>query len=185
MEVLNWIEDEGIFEIPEIASRNSFAEKYRYLTVDQILNDFTYINQKEWNEFVKFIIYKFNLEFKGVGVELGAGCAGFSNAVITNQNEVSKIYAVEIVPKVVSLLQSKVTNSFKNEDKLIHVIGSFDSINLPDKSVDFIIEYDSLHHSSNLEKTLKEASRILKDNGILVALDRVHHDSMLEDQRQS
>jgi ubiquinone/menaquinone biosynthesis C-methylase UbiE len=60
------------------------------------------------------------------------------------------------------------------------VIGTFDTLELPDNSVDFILEIDSLHHSDNLVKTLKESARVLKKEGVLIAIDRCHPNSFTD-----
>ena len=39
-------------------------------------------------------------------------------------------------------------------NKVISVLGSFDNIELAKSSVDFLVAWDSLHHSSNILKTL-------------------------------
>ena len=45
------------------------------------------------------------------------------------------------------------------------VVGSFDDIHLPEESCDFCIEVDSLHHSDDLLRTLREIARKLKRGG--------------------
>lgn len=59
-------------------------------------------------------------------------------------------------------------------EKVIPVVGDFDAIKLENNSVDFVIEFDSLHHSFNLEKTIAESWRILKPGSQLLAIDRSH-----------
>lgn len=54
------------------------------------------------------------------------------------------------------------------------MVGNFDDIKLENESVDFIIEFDSLHHSFNLDKTIRESARILKPGAKLLAIDRSH-----------
>ena len=60
------------------------------------------------------------------------------------------------------------------EEKVVPVVGNFDNLQLQDKSIDFIIEFDSLHHSFNIEKTIRESGRVLKSGAQLVAIDRSH-----------
>ena len=60
------------------------------------------------------------------------------------------------------------------EEKVKPIVGNFDRIKLEDKSIDFIIEFDSLHHSFNLDKTIRESARILKPGARLLAIDRSH-----------
>jgi len=56
------------------------------------------------------------------------------------------------------------------------VIGSFDDILLEDNELDFAVQINSLHHSNDLDVTLKEVVRVLKPGGLLVCLDRSHPD---------
>jgi SAM-dependent methyltransferase len=117
---------------------------------------------------------------------LGAGTAAFSSMACMHFPGIEKIYAVEVVPEVVRLLQPKIVERLcgDSEFKVQSVIGSFNKVDLPDNSVDFCIEVESLHHSENLNQTLKEAARILKPGGCFLLLDRAHHNSLSEAQRQ-
>ena len=68
------------------------------------------------------------------------------------------------------------------EDKVISVLGSFDNIELKKLSVDFLIAWDSLHHSSNILETLKELKRILRRKGKLIIVDRAHDNQTLDSE---
>ncbi|MFB0563780.1 MAG: class I SAM-dependent methyltransferase [Candidatus Lokiarchaeia archaeon] len=57
---------------------------------------------------------------------------------------------------------------FKNFDVKI---GSAENIPLPDGSVDVIVTLDSLHEWNNLGKCIKEISRVLKREGLLIGRD--------------
>lgn len=62
----------------------------------------------------------------------------------------------------------------KVEEKVIPIVGNFDVIKLEDKSIHFIVEFDSLHHSFDLNKTTLVSARILKPGARLLAINRTH-----------
>ena len=47
-------------------------------------------------------------------------------------------------------------------DKLECVIGDFNDLKVPDNSLDFVLDFDSIHHSEDFELTFKEIGRVLK-----------------------
>ena len=51
---------------------------------------------------------------------------------------------------------------------------SADSTNIVSNSIDIIIESDGFHHCPSLTKVIKESNRILKSNGFLLGIDRIH-----------
>jgi SAM-dependent methyltransferase len=64
--------------------------------------------------------------------------------------------------------------------KVAPVVGSFDDIRLPDASVDFIVEIDSLHHSDDLAATLRECARVLRPGGRMLCFDRCHSNDVTD-----
>ena len=89
-------------------------------------------------------------------------------------SDIQKIYAVEIVPEIVEFAALPLIEMHKVEEIVIPVVGNFDKLNTENSSIDFIVEFDSLHHSFNLEKTIAESSRVLKNGAQLLAIDRSH-----------
>ena len=61
--------------------------------------------------------------------------------------------------------------------KVLSVIGSFDELNLKNNSIDFCIGWDSMHHSTNIIRTLKESKRVIKKGGKLIIIDRGHNNN--------
>lgn len=181
--IVEWLDADALSEQPDIKSRNQFAQKNHSHDPSTLVEKYTQLSIFEMKSFLRTVLKELGVELHGVGVELGAGIGGISNSLLSLCPAIEKIYAVEIVPDVVRLLQSKVTQSENNQTRLVPVIGSFDDIKLPDNSVDFIIEYDSLHHSYDLPKTLREAARILKPGGFIIALDRMHFNALSDAQR--
>ena len=180
-----WEKTKNIEKIPYIHARNEFAKNIANLEPEEILSRYTYQNMKTADNLWGIIESYCKINKSGIGVELGAGTGLFSTAQIKRGG--NKIYAVEIVPKMVECIIPKITNYFlKNESsKIIPVLGSFDRIKLPNNSVSYIFEYDSFHHSFNLDNTLNESYRILEKNGVLILIDRCHPDSLTEDEIDS
>lgn len=183
-QIIEWINAEELSKNPEVHSRNLFARKNHTQHPSDIVRKYTNLTLDELKIFLEYVLQDVGVELKGVGVELGAGVGGISNSLLALYPSIEIIYAIEIVPDVTKLLQSKVTEYAGNIQRLVPVIGSFDDIKLPDASVDFIVEFDSLHHSNNLNKTLREAARILKPGGVIIALDRMHFNGLTDAQRE-
>ncbi len=137
----------------------------------------------EHRDFIKEVLEKLNISLEGQGAELGAGAAVFSNSIATIFPKIKKIYAVEIVPGMVISMQPLITKYCGNTGIVESVLGSFDNLKLPDSSLDFIIEFDSLHHSNDMKKTIAEASRVLRKGGLLIAFDRAHPDKLTDIQK--
>ena len=78
----------------------------------------------------------------------------------------------------VTVGQRRVLDWDKNAipEKVVSVVGNFNSLELSNSTLDFAIAWDSLHHSDSLEETLLELHRVLKNNGQVVIVDRAHSD---------
>jgi len=115
----------------------------------------------------------------GNGIELGAGCALLS-ALVARSRSVDSVLALEVCEKMAELVVPKVSNWIlgSKASKVIPVVGSFNDIQLPDCSLDFALEIDSLHHSGDLERTLRECARVLKPGGVVLCFDRCHPNSV-------
>jgi len=185
MNITEWPIPKSLLDSPEVTNRNLLASKWCSSSIDEILNQYIKMTAHEAESFYINIFNQFpELKLKGVGIELGAGVAALSAVAAKVYPSIDCIYAVELVPDVVRLLQSRTVEGFGTHCNSVvkPVIGSFDQISLPDNSVDFCIEFASLHHSHNLEKTLKELSRVIKPGGFVVAIDRAHHNSLTDSQ---
>jgi SAM-dependent methyltransferase len=176
VQILEWIDSGKLLEIPEIKCRSLIARINSSHEPSVIVPKYTHLTLEETKRILRYVL-------EALGVELGAGAGGISNSLLSLYPDIEKICAVEIVPDVVRLLQEKVTKHENNENRLIPVIGSFDELRLPDESVDFIIELDSLHHANDINVTLREAARILKPGGIVVAFDRMNSNALTVAQR--
>ena len=187
--MIKWTCDPNILRSPAITNRDLYAIKLSLESDEEIISRYAGLNvaevKREFGEIFS-IVKKNNLKLEGVGIELGAGLGVLSATMLNHCPDVKKCYALEIVPKVVELLQPRTVKHIakENSSKVVSVLGSFDNIEVPDGYFDFCIEYASLHHSDNLINTLNEVARSLKSGAPLVAIDRAHINEVSADQLQ-
>ena len=72
------------------------------------------------------------------------------------------------MPEIVEMAQTSLIRIAGVQNRVIPVLGDFDNLKVEDESIDWIIEFDSLHHSFDLERTAKESYRVLKEGGFCV-----------------
>lgn len=184
MEILHWSIEHGLKKEAEEHYRTRFAinlkdreplEIIRQITFDGVVPD---IVVKDIESLFDFVERRFlNGKIRGVGVEVGAGPGTFSS-VLAKKDSIEKMYAVELCQSIVELLTPKVAEYVIDgrSDKVVGVVGSFDNMELPNESVDFIFDFFSLHHSNNPEITLKECHRVLKRRGFIFCFDKARPD---------
>lgn len=177
----DWLGDSPLLKLKEVEYRNKFAENLSTRDAEDITKSFTYLGFEQAKEILNIIQTYMKTPFAGVGIELGAGTGLFSAAIASN-NEVKRMYALELVPGMATSIIPKIANEYlgSEKSKLIPVIGSFDDIHLPNESLDFAFEYDAFHHSSDLDTTFREIYRKLKKGGLLILLDRCHPNALTD-----
>ena len=180
--MIKWSVDKKIFRTEDYKLNNRVANRLAKKNFNIICQHYTHITPRNI-----FSLLKMNREiwksFKGVGLDVGGGI-GLVSSIIAKKKNVKKIYCVEVVKNAVLKCQPIIKKKIlKNrEDKVISVLGSFDNIELKKLSVDFLIAWDSLHHSSNILETLKELKRILRRKGKLIIVDRAHDNQTLDSE---
>jgi len=174
---LEWIKPEDVERLSWVSGRNKFADECSELPVDDVLKKYVYLSANDARYILDIVTKMHGDVFRGVGIELGAGVAIFS-ALLSRRPSVDRIYAVELVPSIVRKIQCYVVEKYGDIQKAIPTLGSFDELKVDDGVCDFIFEYDSLHHSFDLKTTLKEAYRVLRPGGVLVAIDRIQPNGM-------
>jgi ubiquinone/menaquinone biosynthesis C-methylase UbiE len=177
-EIHYWIPKEALSKFVYVHSR-SFVSNFENIKDAEsrekaIYNEHIYIEKDELLEIIDESLRSFNFIPEGIGVELGAGCAAISVELALNNPKIEKIYAVEIVPEIVEIAQKNLIQIHRLSNKIIPVVGSFDQIEVSDNSIDFAVEFDSFHHSFDLQKTISESYRVLKQGGRLLIIDRSH-----------
>jgi ubiquinone/menaquinone biosynthesis C-methylase UbiE len=103
-------------------------------------------------------------------LDYGCGPGGYITAAAELVGKSGKIYALDIHPLAVQIVQNiaskrKLTN--------VETICSDCKTGLPDNSVDVVLLYDTFHSLTDPNGVLEELHRVLKPNGILSFSD--HH----------
>lgn len=164
--------------------REGTAEAFSNIPADEIVQRYTGVRYDQLASAIDAARLRvLPRPFRGVGIELGAGCGALST-VVARDPAVAAVLAVEVVDGVVTRLTPQVADHFlgRAARKVIPVRGSFDLMELPDQSIDFSIEYHSLHHADDLEAALRELYRVLKPGSFLLAFDRVLPDSISDEE---
>lgn len=121
-------------------------------------------------KYVPFLVNKCALEFRGRILELGAGSAWLS-AELSKLPTVVEIVATDFSPK---LLQEQAPKVFKllkaNAAKITRTPGDFHKLDFPANHFDFVVCSAVLHQATNMIQVLREAKRVLKPGGRLVAI---------------
>lgn len=135
----------------------------------EVLQDLIEISQKSFK----------TPEFRGVGIELGAGL-GLLGIVSSKSPQVEALISIEICRTFVTDAIPAAAKELLGADskKIIPTYGSFEDYEITDGEIDFAVQIESLHHSYDLKKAAEELFRILKPGGFLYSLDRSHPDSV-------
>lgn len=181
---LTWHIPAELLESEAVENRNAFARHFENAPLELLLETYTKLDLGRARRLIaageKAVLPPGRLA--GVGLELGAGTALLSTALALRP-EIERIYAVEVVPEMVELIQKRVVESLlppAAQAKVCRTRGSFDHLELPDGSADFLLELASWHHSDDLAGSLAEAARVLKPGGVVLAFDRIQPDSLTD-----
>jgi SAM-dependent methyltransferase len=173
-----WLEPLALQKLVYVHSRSfvsNFKSNLEPVSLEKLIyNEHIYIEKNELLEIIDASCKYTSFIPKGTGLELGAGCAAISVELVKRYPEVKKVYAIEIVPEIVEFAALPLIEMHKLESTIIPVVGNFDEMKVSADSIDFIVEFDSLHHSFNLKETIAESGRVLKKGGQLIAIDRSH-----------
>ncbi len=167
-----------------VVYRNRFAENLARLPAPDIASSYAYLSKSQMGRLLSLALrHVSDGKLKGIGIELGAGC-GLLSSVVAKRRGVEAVLAVELCEQMATLVISKVTSWVLGEraDKVVPIVGSFDNLRLLSDSVDFAVEFDSLHHSDDLAVTLRECARVLKRGGHLLCFDRCHPNSVRDEE---
>ncbi len=185
--MIKWNVDEGLLHSPAITNRDLFAQTLAAQSDGDLITQYAGLTpvqiEQEFGEIFE-IVRDLGFRLGGTGLELGAGVGVLSAVAINRWPDIRECYALEVVPKVIELLQPRAVRHIAKEhaDKVVGVLGSFDDMDVSDGFFDFCIEYASLHHSDDLMRTLRETARVLKPGSPLVAIDRAHYDGVSDEQ---
>lgn len=185
MDMQQWPVPPSLLVSKEVTLRNRIAEKYRERPAEEIMTAYAGMAKDDILRYFPAMLARVGVLLGGAGIETGAGVGVFSASVVASCPAVTKLYALEIVPQVVNCLQEPVISAIAGPaaKKVVRVHGSFDDIQLPTASLDFALELEALHHSPDLDCTLREIARVLKPGGYLLCVDRVCSNQMTNRER--
>jgi SAM-dependent methyltransferase len=182
---LAWPVPAELLESAAVENRNAFARKFETAPLERVLETYTKLDRRRAQRLIaageRAVLPR---PLAGVGLELGAGTALLSSALAARP-AIEKVYAVEVVPEMVERIQQRVIEALlppAARAKVCRTRGSFDHLELPDASADFVLELASWHHSDDLPRTLAETARVLKKGGVVLAFDRIQPDAMTDQE---
>ena len=97
-------------------------------------------------------------------LDYGCGPGSFVFPASEMVGNLGKIYAVDIHPTAIKMIDKKVKR--KNITNIV-TIQTDCATNLPNNYVDVVLLYDIIHMLNNIDEILTELTRILKPEGIL------------------
>lgn len=99
-------------------------------------------------------------------LELASG-KGLNSLYLAHRNPKIDFVGIDLTPEHVSMSLEKA----KGLSNLTFQAGDFHKLHFEDSSFDLVFEMESICHSTDMEKALKEALRILKPGGHFVAIE--------------
>ncbi len=126
--------------------------------------------RESFPKFIPFLSKNCGLEFSGRILEIGAGGAWFTGE-ISKLPRVVEITAIDASPEKLKELAPKVFKMTKaNTAKITRMPGDYHLLDFPKNHFDFVLSSAVLHHARNIVQVLREAKRVLKPGGRLVAI---------------
>lgn len=126
--------------------------------------------KEDFPKFIPFLTRKCGVAFRGRILEIGAGAAWFS-AELSKLPRVVEVVATDSSPK---LLKEQAPKIFKllraHENKITRMPANSCSLDFPDKYFDFVVCAAVLYRAVSMLMVLREAKRVLKPGGQLVAV---------------
>lgn len=118
-------------------------------------------------------------------IEIGAG-TGWCSALLSKMPEVREVFTLEYDPYCVETLIPLVHRAMNaDEAKIRRVLGSFNRLRCEDCFFDLVVSIGALHHSENLQTTLREAWRALKPGGWLLATEPCGFNSLTQSEHHA
>jgi SAM-dependent methyltransferase len=135
-------------------------------------------SEGEWlrcvtQEFPKFLPYlrdRCGLRFRGRVLEIGAGAAWLS-AELSKLPEVEEVYATDFSPALLKEQAPRIFDLLRADgSKITRMPADFHRLEFPDDHFDFVVGSAVLHHAVSMVEVLREARRVLRPGGVLVAI---------------
>lgn len=125
---------------------------------------------QDWPRFIPFLTHHCGLEFRGRILEIGAGGAWLS-ATLSKEPKVVEVIATDLSPRRLKEVAPKVFAQLEaNTAKITRMPADFHKLGFPDNHFDYVVGSGVLHEAANIVQVLREAKRVLKPGGQLVAV---------------
>ena len=108
-----------------------------------------------------------------VGLDLGAGTADLSIAVMRHAGEGARMIGIDITPEMLEVGQIKV-NRLGLQDRITLRAGDAEHIDLPDNSVDGCCSAFTVRNLSDIRQGFREMLRVVRPGGRVVCLEISH-----------
>ena len=180
MRIVKWHINKVVADLAALHYRSDIDSFWRHQEALQIIRHFTFddvsskIKIGDIDHLLSFLEKNFlKKRLSGNGLEVGSGPGTFS-AILACRPLIKEMTAVEVCAPFVQLLMPKIVDFVAGKDghKITGCIGNFDQLEIPNHSLDFIFDFFSLHHSSNICTTFKELFRVLRPGGLLLMIDK-------------
>lgn len=120
--------------------------------------------------YVPFLAKQCGLEFRGRILEIGAG-GGWLSAELSKLPRVVQVVVTDPSPEPLKEQAPKVFKLFAaHTDKITRMPTDFHHLDFPANHFDFVVCSAVLHRAANIVQVLREAKRVLKPGGQLVAI---------------
>ena len=106
----------------------------------------------------------------GVFLEI-AGGLNYISAIVKNKKPEMVVCASDISPQYLQKKSKVLADTLFSHTPDFYVACDAENLPFADNSIDFIWTHSSLHHLKSVDKFLSEADRVLKNDGVLIALD--------------
>lgn len=109
------------------------------------------------------------IELRGYGVEIGAGSSWFSS-MVSKIPEVIHITAIDIKKDRLDTGKIFARRLGANLEKISFLPKDFHQLPFPDQSMSFVLSDAAIHHSKTPQVLLKEIRRVLRPDGVFIAI---------------
>lgn len=153
-------------------SRDGTGKVYMGREIAQVMDasgsDWLERPQRPAEENSELAIDNFQLQSNSVVADIGAG-TGYYTFKIASRIPKGKVYAVEIQPEYIKILNEKITRNAVGNVEVIQ--GDTASPNLPDTAIDLAVMVDVYHELMYPREVLASIKKSLKKNGKLVLME--------------
>lgn len=108
--------------------------------------------------------------FRGAVLEIGAGSCWMAS-LLSRERTVERIYAVDYSRHLLNVTAPEIMQWLEaRPEKITRVLADFYRVDFPPETFDFVVVDSTLHHATDLTRLLKSLVRMMKQEGVLLAL---------------